>query len=81
MSRFDYIKYDEQTQKIQSLIKGKFQEAENLGIVYLKDSRWRSLFLTHLEIAYMAAGKALRDEQIERNQGSELQEERGIHET
>lgn len=34
----------------------------------IKDGRAKSLVMTHLEIAYMWVGKALRDECIERKE-------------
>jgi len=76
MSRFDYIRYDAQTAKLQARFKKQFQELELLGTETLETSRWTSLFLTHLEFAYMAVGKELRDAQILRNGPGNTQEER-----
>lgn len=65
--RFDYVKYDEEASKKQQAIKEKFQEIENLVEVSLLNGRAKSLVMTHLEEAYMWTGKAIRDEQIERD--------------
>lgn len=76
MSRFDYVKYDEETTKAQLDFKAQFCALEAFGDQHLPHSRWKSLFLTHLEYAYMAVGKALRDDQIKRTKDAELQESR-----
>lgn len=73
--RFDYVKYDEQAIKQQAIFKDRFEELERFASE-LKDGRAKSLFLTHLEEAYMWTGKAIRDEQIARSGGAELQEGR-----
>ena len=72
-SRFDYVSYDKKSQIEQAAIKAKCQDLEACINIILPDSRWKSLFMTHLEIAYMAAGKAIRDEQIKRDASTELQ--------
>jgi len=64
-SRFNYVKYDELAAKKQERFKNVFATLE-LMAEELIDSRARSLFLTHLEEAYMWTGKAIRDEQIAR---------------
>lgn len=66
MSRFDYVKYDEQSIKKQADLKALFEEVERLVEVSIPDGRAKSLVLTYLEIAYMWTGKAIRDEQIGR---------------
>jgi len=76
-SRFDYVAYDKAATEAQAEIKSKCQELEASVEGLLKPSRWKSLFMTNLEIAYMAAGKAIRDEQIERDSSTKLQEGRG----
>lgn len=65
--RFSYVKYDEVAVEKQEAFKKLFEELETLAEVSFKDSRPKSLFLTALEEAYMWTGKAIRDEQIERN--------------
>ncbi len=66
MSRFDYVKYDEQSIKKQADLKALFEEVERLVEVSIPDGRAKSLVLTYLEIAYMWTGKAIRDEQVQR---------------
>jgi hypothetical protein len=74
-SRFDYVRYDEVAQKQQDELKAACTALEQL-IERLHPSRARELAFTKLEEAYMWCGKAVRDEQISRNCGAELQEER-----
>lgn len=74
--RFDYVAYDDKSKQIQSFLKEEFGYLEKGIEQTLKDSRYKSLAITKLEEAYMYIGKAIRDEQIERNNGAELQEER-----
>ena len=76
-SRFDYVSYDKKSQIEQAAIKAKCQDLEACVNTVLPDSRWKSLFMTHLEIAYMAIGKAIRDEQIKRDESTKLEEGRG----
>ena len=64
-SRFDYVRYDDDSAKLQEVIKYQFQQVEQ-SISGLKEGRAKSLLLTYLEIAYMWTGKAIRDEQIAR---------------
>ena len=75
MSRFDYVKYDEKSISIQKVLKDRFEHME-LIMQDLEDGRAKSLALTKLEEAYMWTGKSIRDSQIKRNGGAELQEER-----
>ena len=65
-NRFSYVKYDEQAKIQQEAFKESFEKIEVM-IMDLKEGRVKSLIFTYLEIAYMWTGKALRDEQIERN--------------
>ena len=76
-SRFDYVSYDKQSVESQNMIKRTCQDLEAVVELYLPKSRWKSLFMTHLEIAYMAVGKAIRDEQIKRDDTTKLEEGRG----
>lgn len=75
MSRFDYVKYDEQSIEKQDLFKHQcmllYASIENLP-----NGRYKSLALTALEEVYTQIGKAIRDEQIARNSSAQLQEER-----
>ena len=77
MSRFNYIKYDEQAIAKQESLKRQFEFLE-LIVAELKDGRAKSLVLTHLEEAYMWTGKAIRDEQIERNGDTQHAPERSV---
>ena len=74
-SSFDYIKYDDQSVSNQSVFKGKCEDLE-FGIKMLMDGRAKDTALIKLEECYMWIGKAIRDGQISRNMGFELQEER-----
>lgn len=73
MSRFSYVKYDEETVKIQNRFKGAFEELEK-DVLGLPPGRAQSLVLTHLEEAYMWIGKALRDRQLTIRGGEEQPE-------
>ena len=64
--RFNYVRYDEEATKKQAEFKAAFEDLERLAEVNLPEGRAKALFLTHLEIAYMWTGKAIRDEQIGR---------------
>lgn len=66
MSRFDYVQYDHQATQVQKEFKDIFEALEE-AVCTLKPGRAQSLVLTKLEEAYMWVGKAIRDEQIERN--------------
>ena len=75
MSRFNYIKYDLQSQERQAVFKKLFEQMEAF-VGELKDGRPKSLVFTKLEEAYMWVGKAIRDEQIATNGTAEQQPER-----
>lgn len=75
MSRFDYVKYDEQAAADQALFKQKFEELEHLVNAKIP-GRAGSLVHTKMEEAYMWIGKGIRDGQIQRNGQAELQEAR-----
>lgn len=75
MSRFDYVKYDDEAVMHQVVFKSAFEAMETLALT-LKPGRAQALVLTKLEEAYMWVGKAIRDEQIARNGSAPLQEER-----
>lgn len=76
MSRFDYVKYDENSVVLQEKFKRDFEELEAEVEEYLEPGRAKAFVLTKLEEAYMWIGKAIRDDQIARNGSAELQEER-----
>lgn len=75
MSKFDYVKYDEQATKKQENFKNQCMLLD-CSIDSLPNGRYKSLAFTDLEKVYMWIGKAIRDEQISRNQLTELQEQR-----
>ena len=79
VSRFDYVKYDEQAIADQAAFKEDVTFLENrINAIGNSGSsaRSRSLALTKLEECYMWIGKAIRDEQVLRSENTELQEER-----
>ena len=76
MSRFDYVKYDEQAISDQEVAKHRVISIEAL-IDQLESPRAKALAHTKLEECYMWIGKAIRDDQIARNGSAPLQEERG----
>lgn len=63
--RFSYIKYDEDSTKIQETLKAQF-EAIEATVTPLPEGRYKSLILTALEEAYAWTGKTIRDAQIAR---------------
>lgn len=65
MSRFNYVKYDQQAMTQQEELKTAFEAIEKLADK-LEDGRAKSLVLTKLEEAYMWTGKSIRDSQIKR---------------
>lgn len=75
-TRFDYVKYDAVASATQTGIKTMFQSLEEYAEEFLPNGRAKALVMTKLEEAYMWAGKAIRDQQIE-TRGAELQEGRG----
>jgi hypothetical protein len=75
MSKFDYVKYDQEATDKQDCFKRKFKELD-FEVQNLKPGRATSLVYTKLEEAYMWIGKAIRDEQLLRNKDTELQETR-----
>lgn len=61
--RFSYVKYNERSTNLQEEFKKLFEAVEELGEQSLSTSRYKSLFMTALEEAYMWTGKSIRDEQ------------------
>lgn len=76
MSRFDYVKYDEKALLSQQVLKTAVEHAEQMIVNYVHSPRAKALALTKLEEVYMWCGKGVRDDQLERNAETELQEER-----
>lgn len=81
MSRFDYVKYDETANYAQSCFKdtvsGLEKMIEKIPSTDSKTARAKALALTSLEETYMWIGKAIRDDQLNRDAIYELNEERG----
>lgn len=74
-NRFDYVAYDASAKSLQNDFKEAFTGlAQGIGI--LGNNRSTGLALTHLEECYMWVGKAIRDDQIARNEETELEEGR-----
>lgn len=79
MSRFDYVKYDETAVNQQNAAKDLCQQLElviNSFTARVGSARAAAIAHTKLEECYMWIGKAIRDQQIERNGSADLQEER-----
>lgn len=64
---FSYVKYDEDSAKLQQHFKQLFEQVEAEALKSLTASRPRALVMTALEEAYMWVGKAIRDDQIARD--------------
>lgn len=65
--RFSYVKYDAVLVTKQEKLKELFEAIEVYAQNTLNDGRAKALVMTHLEEAYMWTGKAIRDEQIARD--------------
>jgi hypothetical protein len=83
MSRFDYVKYDDVAVMYQEGFKREMLKLEDMikqigaeGIPGGSTARAKATAITKLEEFYMWAGKAVRDDQIDRNGSAPLQEER-----
>lgn len=76
-SRFSYVKYDANSVRKQEALKAAFEKVEELG-ASLPEGRAKSLFLTYLEVSYMWTGKAIRDEQIKRDEATAHAPERSV---
>ena len=75
MSRYDFVKYDEKAAKLSNDYKQRFQDLEAaLALDLGKGSRSLATALTKIEEAFMWVGKAIRDNQIERNGSAPLEE-------
>lgn len=74
-NRYDYVRYDETAQSKQQEFKDAFIALE-AKVEGLSAGRAKSLVHTKLEEAYMWIGKAIRDDQVERNGSAPLGEAR-----
>lgn len=75
-SKFDYIAYDEEAKVHQAQLKLLVSAVED-KLYTLANTRYISLAITSLEECYMWAGKAIRDDQLVRNNYEfSLEEER-----
>lgn len=63
--RFSHVKYDEKATKQREELLDLFKKVEQ-RISALPNSRYQKLALTSLEETWNWAGKAIRDDQIER---------------
>ena len=75
--RFNYVKYDEESVKLQEKAK-ELCEALEKHISQMPASRPQSLALTALEEVYMWAGKAIRDLQVMRGSQVDHVAERSV---
>lgn len=74
-SRYDFVKYDEKAAGLSNKYKALFQELEaQLTLDLGPGKRSLATAMTKLEEAFMWVGKAVRDQQIERNATTELEE-------
>jgi hypothetical protein len=71
MSEFDYIKFDFDAHTMQLRFKFMFQSIKQ-EVDKLPPGRAKDLVCIKLEEAYMWVGKAIRDEQIERERIREM---------
>lgn len=76
MSRFDYVKYDSEAIHQQACFKARCETIEAEINDFVKCPRSKALALTKLEEVYMWIGKGIRNDQVERNESTSLQEER-----
>jgi hypothetical protein len=77
MSRFDYVKYDDDACNAQADLKSGFQVLEaTVERLFPVGSRSKALVLTKLEEAYMWCSKQIRDDLIARNGSAPLMGER-----
>jgi hypothetical protein len=74
-SRFDYVKYDEESIQLQTEIKTTAEKL-HVQISKLGAGLNQEYAVKSLEECYMWVGKTIRDNQIRRNGSALLQEER-----
>ena len=77
-SRFDYIAYDEKSQKIQADFKADVISLESMINGRIKCPVSRHEAIKNLELVYMWIGKGIRNDQIQRDANFKLQEGRGL---
>lgn len=77
MSRFDYVAYDDTATKQQAEIKAAVQHVESLLEKNIKCGRSKAAAINALEVTYMWTGKGIRNDQLDRNKETKLQESRG----
>jgi len=65
--RFSYVKYDDKSVALQEEAKDLCEKLEAFIALKLGHGRPQSLAMTDLEKTYMWIGKAIRDNQINRN--------------
>lgn len=75
-SRFDYVAYDQDATAIQAWAKGEAIELETMINLKISCGRSKALALTALEECYMWIGKGIRNDQLARNEFTQLQEGR-----
>ena len=75
-NRYDYVKYDDQANGLQADFKNTFMKLEETIDTQIQSPRAKALVHTKLEEAYMWIGKGIRDDQMERNKNTELNETR-----
>ena len=66
MSRFDYVKYDEEATRQQENFKTVVVGLEHMINEFIGKGRASSLAITKLEECYMWIGKQIRDDQVGR---------------
>lgn len=80
MGRFDYVKYDQQAEEDQGRFKLAVSGLEGMIDELLISPRAKAIAIIQLEEVYMWIGKAIRDDQIDRDHDAKkttaLQEER-----
>jgi hypothetical protein len=75
MQRFDYVKYDEISERQQMVFKSQCQHLV-AAMKTLPPGRAKEFAVAKLEEVYMWIGKAIRDGQLLRRPDAPLQEER-----
>jgi hypothetical protein len=72
-SRFDHIQYDDKAKDQQALLKKNCEALEHYLQAEFPEHRAKTLAVIALEEFYMWCGKAIRDQQITRNERKEVQ--------
>jgi hypothetical protein len=68
VSRFDYVAWDENSQKQSDGFKKQCLELEEYIAGSFSDSREKSMAITKLEELFMWIGKAIRTDQLKRSE-------------